>query len=88
MIKITVNETIKMKIEMVISQQEVFEFLSKQGYEVKSWLWRYEDETFPNGVTLHESWTFTATKERDDQCEDNNYTKVFDKEIKLLLNKI
>ncbi|MCU7615645.1 hypothetical protein NZ698_00425 [Chryseobacterium sp. PBS4-4] len=73
---------------MIILQQEVFEFLSKQGYEVKSWLWEYEDETFPNGVTLHESWTFTATKEGDDQCEETIYTEVFDKEVKQLLKQL
>ncbi|MEC3875955.1 hypothetical protein [Chryseobacterium salviniae] len=87
MLKITENEkTIQMKIEMTIPQSQIFEFLQKKGYEVKSWLWQFTDETFPGGVTAHEVWTFTATKIGEFQCEDTIYTKVLDKEVKRLLN--
>lgn len=73
---------------MMIPQTEIFEFLQKKGYEIKSWLWEFTDETFPGGVTSLESWTFTACKASEIQCEENIYTRVFDKEVKLLLNLI
>lgn len=73
---------------MTIPQSEVFELLQKKGYEIKSWLWVYEDETFPNGKNRNESWTFTATKDGEEQGESNIYTEVFDKEVKLLLHQM
>lgn len=87
MITITENENvIKMKIEMNIPQSQIFEFLQKRGYEIKSWLWQFTDETFPGGITSHEIWTFTATKTGEIQSRENIYTKVFDREIKDVLN--
>lgn len=74
-----------MKIETTITQQDVFFFLQAKGYKIESWLWEYEDETFPNGLTHHATWTFTALKAGEIQSEKNIYTTVFDKEIKEFL---
>ncbi|MCW3168929.1 hypothetical protein OMO38_10385 [Chryseobacterium sp. 09-1422] len=73
---------------MTIPQSDVFTFLHIKGYEIKSWLWQYTDETFPNGLSSHATWTFTATKVDEEQCEETIYTEVFDREVKLLLNQI
>lgn len=81
-------ETYKMKIEMHLPQSEIFNYLQKKGYEINSWLWRYEDETFPGGITHHEQWTFTATKLGEKQCEENIFTSVFEREMKSFLNEI
>jgi ketol-acid reductoisomerase len=77
-----------MKIEINFTQSQIFEFLQKQGYEVKSWLWQFTDETFPGGITSHESWTFTACKTGEIQSEERIYTKVLNKEIKQILEQI
>lgn len=79
------NENFTMYIKMNFAQTKILDFLSKQGYTVKSWLWQYEDTTFPNGTTQHESWTFTATKGNEPQSEANIYTTVFEKEIRKAL---
>lgn len=89
MLRITEHENvIKMKIELNFTQTQIFEFLQNKGYEIKSWLWEFTDETFPGGVTYHETWTFTATKDGEEQCEETIYTAVLDKEVKLLLNQL
>lgn len=86
MLEVTENEKIiKMKIEMNFPQSEIFEFLQKKGYEINSFLWRYEDETFPGGWSSHETWTFTATKPGEIQEEKNIYTNVFKSEITNIL---
>ncbi|OBW40826.1 hypothetical protein AB670_02777 [Chryseobacterium sp. MOF25P] len=77
-----------MKIEINFTQSEIFEFLQKKGYEIKSWLWEFTDETFPNGIASHESWTFTACKTGENQSEENIFIKVFDKEIQQILKQI
>lgn len=82
------DNTIFMVIEMQLPHESVFYFLQSKGYEVKNWLWRYQDETFPGGVTNHETWTFTATKEGEEQCEKTMFLTVFENEIKKLLTEI
>lgn len=79
------NDNFTMYIKMNIPQSQMLDFLSKKGYDVKSWLWRYEDTTFPNETTKHESWTFTATKKGEKQSEANIYTAVFEEEIRKVL---
>lgn len=79
---------IKMKIEINFTQSEIFEFLQKKGYEIKAWLWQFTDETFPNGISLHESWTFTACKAGEIQSEETIYTKVLDREIQRILKQM
>ena len=66
---------------MTIPQGDILVFLQQRGYEIKPWLWSYQDETFPNGTTRHESWTFTATKPWERQCENTHYMTVFEEEI-------
>lgn len=77
-----------MKIEINFTQSEIFEFLQKKGYEIKAWLWQFTDETFPNGISSHESWTFTACKSGEIQSENTIYTKVLDREIQQILKQI
>jgi hypothetical protein len=76
---------VKMKIQMTIPQGDIFNFLQQRGYEVKSWLWTFTDETFPNGITTHQSWTFTATKPAEPQSENTLYMAVFEREMKTIL---
>lgn len=82
------ENVIKMKIEINLTQSEIFQFLQKKGYEIKSWLWQFTDETFPGGISSHESWTFTACKTGETQNEETIYTKVFDNEIQQILKQI
>lgn len=83
-----IENVIKMKIELNFTQSQIFEFLQNQGYEIKSWLWEFTDETFPGGVTSHQIWTFTACKVTEKQSEETIYTKVFNNEVKQLLNQL
>lgn len=80
-IKSTGSNTANMTISAHITYEMIFNFLAKKGYEVRSWLWQYFDETFPGGVTLQEHWTFTATKPGEKQSEANIFIKVFEKEF-------
>lgn len=73
---------------MMIPQTKIFEFLQKKGYEIKSWLWEFTDETFPGGITSHQSWTFTACKASEKQSEETIYTRVFNNEVKQMLNQL
>jgi hypothetical protein len=79
---------IKMEIKMNLPYENIFAFLQKRGYEVKNWLWKYEDETFPNGKTNHESWTFTATKPGEEQSEKTLFLTVLEMEFKQILKEI
>ncbi len=82
------TEHITMEIKLTIPHESIFAFLQKKGYEIKPWLYCYEDESFPAGKTYHESWTFTATKPDESQSEENLFLNVFEKEIKEFLNEI
>ncbi len=79
------NNMFIVHIKVKYTQLQILDFLNKQGYTVKSWLWQYSDTSFPNGTTYHEKWTFTATMGDEPQGESNIYTKVFEKEVKELL---
>ena len=82
------TEHITMEIKLNLPHESIFAFLQTKGYEIKPWLYCYEDETFPNGTSYYESWTFTATKTDESQSEDTIFTTVFEKEIKEILNEI
>ena len=82
------TEHITMEIKLNLPHECIFAFLQTKGYEIKPWLYCYEDESFPNGVSHHESWTFTATKPDENQSEENLFLNVFEKEIKDFLNEI
>ena len=78
-------ELLKYYVSGTVSTLDVIDFLHRQGYRVKSWLWKYEDETFPGGKTQHETLTFVALREDEEPAEDKIYTAVFEKEIRKLL---
>ncbi len=82
------TEHIIMEIKLTLPHESIFAFLQKKGYEIKPWLYCYEDESFPNGTSYHESWTFTATKPDENQSEETLFNSVFEKEIKEFLNEI
>lgn len=78
----------KIEISLEIPVSNILIFLNNRGYEVKSWVWEYEDETFPNGCTTEKSLTFTATKRNQKQSEDNIYSVIFQNEILKLLKSL
>jgi hypothetical protein len=82
------NDIYKMEIKMRFPHESIFAFLQKRGYEIKPWLYVYEDTTFPNGTTLHEHWTFTATRQGEEQSSKTIFLTVFEKELKELLKEI
>ena len=82
------TEHITMEIKLNLPLESIFAFLQKKEYEIKPWLYCYKDESFPNGISHHESWTFTATKPDESQSEETLFLTVFEKEIKEILNEI
>lgn len=82
------TEHITMEIKLTLPHETVFAFLQKKGYEIKPWLYCYEDESFPAGKTHHERLTFTATKEGQNQSEETLFLNVFENEIKEFLKEI
>ena len=74
-------ETIEMEIKFTLPHESIFAFLQKKGYEIKPWLYCYKDESFPNGISHHESWTFTATKNGQNQSEETLFNTVFENEV-------
>ena len=75
-------ETIEMEIKLTLPHESIFAFLQKKGYEIKPWLYCYKDESFPNGTSYHENWTFTATKDGQNQSEETLFNTVFENEVK------
>ena len=82
------TEHITMEIKLNLPLESIFAFLQKKGYEIRPWLYCYEDESFPAGKTHHEKLTFTATKPDESQSEENLFLNVFEKEMKEFLNEI
>ena len=81
-------DLIQMEIKLTLPHETIFAFLQKKGYEIKPWLYCYQDDSFPAGKTYHEKVTFTATKEDQNQSEENLFLNVFEKEIKAVLKEI
>lgn len=79
------TEYIIMEIKLTLPHDSVFAFLQKKGYEIKPWLYCFYDDSFPNGKTYHEKWTFTATKANQSQSEETLFLTVFEKEIKEIM---
>lgn len=77
----------QMKVELHLPQCKIIEFLQMNGYTVLPYLWKYTDETFPNGPTNHETWTFTATKLGEVPSDKNMFGEVFEREIKEIIKK-
>ena len=82
------TEHVTMEIKLNLPHETIFAFLQTKGYEIKPWLYRFCDETFPGGKTNHEKWTFTATKQDESQSEETLFLTVFEKEIKEILQEI
>ena len=82
------QEHITMEIKLTLPHESIFAFLQTKGYEIKPWLYCYEDESFPAGKTYHEKVTFTATKYGQNQSEETLFLNVFEKEIKEFLKEI
>lgn len=82
------QELVIMEIKIRYPHESIFAFLQKKGYEIKPWLYCYEDDSFPAGKTYNESWTFTATKDGQNQSEETLFLNVFEKEIKEFLKEI
>lgn len=82
-------DLVAMDIKMTIPQTEIFAFLQMKGYEIKGFPIHYPAE---QGFLLDEPatvWhTFTATKDGEEQCRENQFLNVFKREIKQLLNEI
>lgn len=74
-----------MRIELNIYHEDIFAFLTKKGYEIKPYLHTWTDAAFPSGVTQHEKYTFTATKEGQAQSEETIFHTVFEKEVKEMM---
>lgn len=77
----------RMEIKVHLPHDAIFAFLQRRGYETKPWLYIYEEETFPNGKSQHESWTFTATKSGELQSKEALFLTVFEREIQLFFKE-
>lgn len=80
---------ISMRIEIDLPQSKILEFLAKKGYNIEAYRQYYPpvDEM----LTSSKEWvnyTFVAVKENETPDESNLYLKVFEKEIKALLNNL
>ena len=79
-------DLIKMEIQMTIPQTEIFQFLQSKGYEIKGFPIHYPaTEEFLISESYHTWHTFTATKKDEAQSNENQFLKVFKKEIKEIL---
>ena len=78
-----------MKVELELSQPRILDYLAKKGYRVEAYhlVMEAQEEMLVSEPKMSE-WTFTATKDGEKPSEENIYIKVFEKEIKGLLNSI
>ena len=82
-------DIIKMEIQMHIPQLDVINFLQKKGYEVKAFtLVLPATEEMLLSEPRTELHTFTATKDGQNQSEENLFLNVFENEIKEFLKEI
>lgn len=82
-------DIIKMEIQMHIPQLDVINFLQKKGYEVKAYTLVFPaTEEMLLSEPRTEIHTFTATKDDQNQSEENLFLNVFEKEIKDFLKEI
>lgn len=91
MIRITepLKDAITMKIELDLSQPRILDYLTEKGYKIEAYhlVLDAEEEMLLSEPKMSE-WTFTATKNNEKPSESNLYLKVFEKEIKSLLNQL
>lgn len=64
------------------SEREVLEALEKKGYKIVSWLYQFDDETFPNGITREKVELNCAVKPGEEPSEQNIWYKVAANEFK------
>lgn len=80
---------ITMKIEVDLPQTQILEFLKRKGYRIEACRQYYPPT---EGILVGESelfkWSFCALKEEETPSSDNDYLKVFEKEMKELLNNL
>lgn len=93
MIKINIQnkdpEVMDVYIKMSIPITNVFEFLMKKGYHVQSFAFTVPaTEEILLSEPAYTVSTFTATKPDEAQSSDHIYHKVFEKELKSILNQI
>ena len=82
-------DLIKMEIKLTIPQTEIFQFLQSKGYEIKGFPIHYpQADEFLITEPAHTWHTFTATKKSEEQSNENQFLKVFQKEIKEILKPI
>ncbi|SDE80852.1 hypothetical protein [Riemerella columbipharyngis] len=82
------NDIIKMEITTHIPQMDIIRFLQCRGYEVKGYcLVLPPEEGFLIDEPRAEIYTFTATKEGEEQSPDNEFLKVFEREVKEVLKE-
>lgn len=78
-----------MKIEIDLPQWKILEFLNKKGYSVQAYrqvLPATEEMLISEPETINH--TFVALKKEELPSDDHLYLKVFEREIKTLLNKL
>lgn len=80
---------ISMRIEMDLPQSKIIEFLKKQGYKIESFR-QYLPPSEEMLVSENEllKWSFCALKEGETPSSDKDYLKVFEREMKELLNNL
>lgn len=78
-----------MEVKSNLSVSQIFNFLKNRGYKIKSFYHRLppSEEMLVSEPEI-KVWGFTATKGDEAQSEDNLYLKVFEKEMKELLNNL
>ncbi|BBQ07556.1 hypothetical protein [Elizabethkingia anophelis] len=80
------NNTIRLEIKMHIPTEDMINFLYSKGYEITRYVWisPAKDEMLLSEPRT-EHHTFTATRDGAEPTKDDDYIKVFEKEIKEFL---
>lgn len=77
-----------MQITTHIPQLDIINFLQSRGYEVKAYSYTEPAEQgFIIDEPPREVYTFTATKEGEEQSPETLFLKIFEREIKTLLKE-
>lgn len=64
------------------TQTEVLEALERKGYNIVSWTYHWQDETFPNGKTNEVAIVKCALKTGEEPSEDNIWYTIAEKVFK------
>ncbi|MGD1319178.1 hypothetical protein [Chryseobacterium sp. 2R14A] len=63
------------------TQTEVLEALKRKGYNIVSWTYHWQDETFPNGKTNEVAIVKCALKFGEEPSEENIWYKIAESEF-------